>query len=125
MREPWADNGLIKERVLVGRSWAGPVSLFSPTLANGVIVLGWEGAGALAWELLGTCPEGHRGGCSFFAWPQNGSSVLGHRWFRPQWGYLVLVLPAVGGSRHGCPTQGSLKGAPTPLRPTAGKLRPR
>lgn len=56
----------------MGRSWAGPVSLFSPTLANGVIVLGWEGPGALAWELLGTCPEGHRGGRSFFAWPQNG-----------------------------------------------------
>lgn len=77
MGEPWADNGLIKERVRVGRSWAGPVNLLSPTLANGVIVLGWEGAGALAWELLGTCPEGHRGGRSFFAWPQNGSSVLG------------------------------------------------
>ena len=77
MGEPWADNGLIKERVRVGRSWAGPVNLLSPTLANGVIVLGWEGAGALAWELLGTCPAGHRGGRSFFAWPQNGSSVLG------------------------------------------------
>ena len=64
---------------MVGRSRAGPrpVNLLSPALANGAIVLCCEGAGALAWELLGSCPEGHRGGHSFFAWPQNGSSVLG------------------------------------------------
>ena len=30
MGESWADNGLIKERVRVGRSWAGPVNLLSP-----------------------------------------------------------------------------------------------
>lgn len=77
--EPWANNGLIKERVRVGRSRAGPwpVNLLSPTLANGAIVLCCEGAGALAWELPGACPEGRRRGHSFFAWPQNGSSVLG------------------------------------------------
>lgn len=67
MGEPWANNGLIKERVLVGRSPAGPVNLQSSTLANGTIVLCWERAGAWAWELLGACPEGHRGGPSLFA----------------------------------------------------------
>lgn len=46
MGEPWANNGLIKERVLVGRSPAGPGNLQSPTLPNGAIVFCWEGAGA-------------------------------------------------------------------------------
>lgn len=58
--EPWANNGLIKEQVRVGRSWAGrgPANLLSPTLANGAIVLCWEGAGSLSLGTAGRLPRG-------------------------------------------------------------------
>lgn len=94
MGGPWANNGLIKERVRVGRGQAGlyPVNLLSPTQAKGPIVLCWKGAGASAWELLGSCPEGHRR--SPFAWPQNDSSVIHTEGSDHSRGYLVLALPA-------------------------------
>ena len=85
----------------MGGSPARPVNLQFPTLANGAIVLCWEGAGAWAWELLSACPEGHGGGPSLFAWVQNGSYVLSAEGSGLGRGYLVLVLPA-GGSGGGC-----------------------
>ena len=61
----------------MGKGWAGlqPVNLPSLSQGNGPIVLCGEGTEASAWELLGSCPEGHRDGRSLFAWSQNGSSV--------------------------------------------------
>lgn len=109
LREPWANNGLIKERVWVGRSWAElqPVNLLSSTQANGPIVLLWERAEAWAWELQRSCPERHHGGHSLFAWPQNDSSVIHAEGSGHSRGYLVIAPN--GQFRVWVPTRGPLK----------------
>lgn len=107
-KEPWANNGLIKERVRVGRSWAEtqPGNLLSPTQANGPIVLcggeprhGPGNAGLLPggtprWsQPLRPAPEG----C--FCNPRRGC--------RPQQGYLVVA--SHGQCRVWVPPRGPLK----------------
>lgn len=99
------------------------MNLLSPTQANGPIVLCWEGAGAMAWKLLGSCPEGPHGGPSLFAWPQNGSAVTHAEGSGPTRGYLVLALPA-GGSRWGAHRSSSEKGPILTSHPFLGDQDP-
>lgn len=83
------------------------MNLLSPTPANGPIVLCWEGAEARAWEWPGSRPEGHRGGHSLFAWPQNGSSVIHVEGAGHSRGYLVVA--SNGQCRVWVPIRGPLK----------------
>lgn len=46
----------------------------------------------MAWELLGSCPEGPHGAHSLFAWPLNGPAVTQAEGSGPTRGTLFLAL---------------------------------